>query len=177
MRTGDFSELLAYGVTVNDPTTVHQDTTVGSPTFGHSIRNPFPGNMIPQARLNPVAVAIAKVFPDVGTTPAGQRPGTQNLNLPNNFFDWHFRNYLGRFDFNLGDKYKFYLSPFYNKFTEVSNAGGIVGPGENGGTFGRTAKGFLVDFIDAVNPTTVLNVRYGYTFFGIPWTSRHFSSV
>ena len=171
MRTGDFSELLGYGVTINDPTSVHQDTTVGSPTYGHYIRNPFPGNIIPPGQLNPVAMAIAKVFPDVGSTPAGERPGTQNLNLPNNYFNWHFRNFLGRFDLAVGDKYKFYLSPYYNHFTEVSNAGGIVGVGENGGTFGRLAKGFLVDFIDAVNPTTVLNVRYGYTFFGIPWTS------
>lgn len=171
MRTGDFSELLPYGVTIDDPATVHQDTTVGSPTYGHYIRNPFPGNIIPGSRINPVATAVTAVLPNVGSTPAGQRPGTEDLNLPNNYYNWHFRNFLGRFDFDIGDKWKFYLSPFYNHFTEVSNAGGIVGVGENGGTFGRLAKGFLVDFIGALNSTTVVNVRYGYTFFGIPWTS------
>ncbi|MGB8031430.1 MAG: carboxypeptidase regulatory-like domain-containing protein [Terracidiphilus sp.] len=165
MRTGDFSELLPYGVQIDDPETVH----VGS--NGDWVRDPFPGNIIPSSRLNPIALAVAKVFPAVGPNVAGQRPGTNNLNLPNNNYNWHFHNLLGRFDFNVGDKYKFFLRPEYFNFTEVSNAGGIVGPGENGGHFGRTAKGFLGDFVDTINPTTVLNVRYGYVFFTEPWTS------
>jgi hypothetical protein len=177
MRTGDFSELLPYGVTINDPATVHQDTDPTSPTYGDYIRNPFPGNIIPPGRLDPVAQAISKVFPTVGASPSGQRPGTEDLNLPNNYYNWHFRNFLGRFDFDIGDKYKFYLSPYYNKFTEVSNAGGIIGVGENGGTFARIPKGFLVDFIDTLNPTTVLNVRYGYDRFHIPWTAGANSGV
>jgi len=165
MRTGDFSELLPFGVQIDDPSTGHVAPN------GDWVRDPFPGNIIPSSRLNPVALAIAKVFPNVNSTPAGQRPGTANLNLPNNYFNWHFRNFLGRFDFNVGEKIKFYVRPYYNNFTEVSNAGGIVGPGENGGHFSREAKGYLVDFIDTINPTTVLNVRYGYTLFLVPWTS------
>ena len=175
MRTGDFSELLndpSYpSIVIADPQSSHIDNTPGSPTFGDIVRNPFPGNIIPANRLNPVALAVAKVFPAVGNTPAGQRIGTNNLNIPNNYFNWHFRNFLGRFDFDIGDKYKFYLRPFYAKFTEVSNAGGVVGPGENGGDFSRASKGFLLDFVETVNPTTVLNVRYGYTFFRVLWTS------
>jgi hypothetical protein len=165
MRTGDFSELLSYGVSINDPETGH----VGG--NGDWVRDPFPGNIIPTNRLNAVALNIAKVFPSVGNTPAGQRPGTADLNLPNNFFNWLDQNFLGRFDFDVADKYKFYLRPYYSKWTEVSNAGGIVGPGEAGGHFSRVPKGFLVDFIDTINSSTVLNVRYGYTHFGIPWTS------
>ena len=165
MKTGDFSELLPYGVQIDDPATGHVGTN------GDWVRDPFPNNVIPANRMNPVAMNIAKVFPTVGATPAGQRPGTNNLNIPNNYFNWHFHNLLGRFDFDIGDKYKFFVRPFYANFTEVSNAGGIVGPGENGGQFSRTSKGFLVDFIDAVNPKTVLNVRYGYSFFRVLWTS------
>jgi hypothetical protein len=165
MRTGDFSELLPFGVTINDPATGH----VGA--NGDWVRDPFPGNIIPPGRLNPVAMNVAKVFPTVGNTPAGQRPGTANLNLPNNFFNWHDHNYLGRFDLDIGDKYKLYLRPYLSGWTEVSNAGGIIGPGEAGGHFSRQPKGFLADFVDTINPSTVLNVRYGYTHFGIPWTS------
>ena len=165
MKTGDFSELLPYGVQIDDPATGHVGTN------GDWVRDPFPNNVIPANRLNTVAMNIAKVFPTVGATPAGQRPGTNNLNIPNNYFNWHFHNLLGRFDFDIGDKYKFFVRPFYANFTEVSNAGGIVGPGENGGQFSRTSKGFLVDFIDAVDPKTVLNVRYGYSFFRVLWTS------
>jgi len=169
MRTGDFSELLnqsgSPAITINDPASVHQNSN------GAWVRDPFPGNIIPQNRLNPVALAVAKLFPTVGSTPSGQRVGTANLNLPNNYFNWHYHNYLGRFDFNVGDKYKFFLRPFAADFTEVSNAGGITGPGENGGQFERASKGFLFDFVDVVNPSTVLNVRYGYTRFSVVWGS------
>jgi hypothetical protein len=176
MRTGDFSELLNdptgyQPIIIADPTTTHLDTNPASPTYNDLIRDPFPGNIIPTNRINPVAVNVAKIFPAVGNSPAGQRIGTNDLNIPNNFFNWHFHNLLGRFDFNIGDKYKFFLRPYLASFTEVSNAGGIVGPGENGGSFTRASKGFLVDFVDAVNPTSVLNVRYGYQLFRVIWTS------
>jgi hypothetical protein len=169
MRTGDFSELLdqtgSPAITINDPASVHQDTN------GNWVRDPFPGNIIPQNRLNPIALAVAKLFPAVNATPSGQRAGTSNLNIPNNYFNWHYHNYLGRFDFNIGDKYKLFLRPFEADFTEVSNAGGIVGPGENGGQFSRASKGFLLDFVDVINPSTVLNARYGYTRFSVVWSS------
>ena len=169
MRTGDFSQLLNQpgypAITIYDPATVHKDSA------GQWIRDPFTNNVIPQGRINPVAQTVAKLFPAVGTTPTGERIGTNNLNIPNNYFNWHFHNLLGRFDFNIGDKYKFFLRPFLENFTEVSNAGGIIGPGENGGHFMRASKGFLFDFVDVINPTTVLNVRYGYSMFRVIWTS------
>jgi len=169
MRTGDFSELLNQpgypSITINDPDSVHQNAQ------GVWVRDQFQGNIIPPGRLNPVALAVAKLLPAVGATPNGQRVGTNNLSIPNNYFNWHFHNLLGRFDFNIGDKYKFFLRPVLADFTEVSNAGGIVGPGENGGQFSRASKGFLFDFVDVVNPKTVLNLRAGYMNFAVVWSS------
>jgi hypothetical protein len=67
MRTGDFSELLNQpgypSITINDPDSVHQNAQ------GTWVRDPFPGNVIPAGRLNPVAVQVAKLFPAVGNTP------------------------------------------------------------------------------------------------------------
>lgn len=169
MRTGDFSELLSQpdypSIQIDDPQTIHQNAS------GAWVRDPFPGNIIPADRLNPVALAVAKLLPQVGTTPGGQRVGTNNLSLPNNYYNWHFHNLLGRFDFNIGDKYKFFLRPYLANFSEVSNAGGITGPGENGGQFSRVAKGFLFDYVDVLNGSTVLNARAGYTNFAVVWTS------
>lgn len=169
MRTGDFSELLNQpgypSITIDDPETVHQNAA------GQWVRDPFQGNIIPQSRLNPVALAVAKLLPTVGSTPSGQRIGTNNLSIPNNYYNWHFHNLLGRFDLNIGDKYKFFLRPYMAKFTEVSNAGGITGPGENGGNFSRASRGFLLDFVDIIDPKTVLNVRAGYSNFAVVWTS------
>lgn len=169
MRTGDFSELLNQpgyqSITINDPATVHQNAS------GTWVRSQFSGNVIPTARLDPVAVAIAKLLPTVGATASGQRIGTNNLNVPNNYYNWHFHNLLARIDLMDGDKYKFFLRPFAADFTEVSNAGGVVGAGENGGQFQRASRGFLFDFVDVLSPSAVLNVRYGYTRFSVVWTS------
>jgi hypothetical protein len=177
MRSGDFGELLnptnGYGnsIVIADPLTTHLDTTPGSPTFNHYIRTPFANNVIPTSRINPIAAKIGALLPAVGATPTNQRPGTSNLSIPNNYYDWHFHNVVGRFDFNIGEKYKFYLRPFNADFSEVSNAGGVNGPGANGGTFHRTSKGYLVDFVDVMSPKTVLNARFGYAFFRVKWTS------
>jgi len=169
MRTGDFSELLSQpgyqAITINDPASVHQNAA------GVWVRDPFPGNVIPTSRLDPVAVAVGKVLPTVGATASGQRIGTNNLTLPNNYYNWHYNNLLARIDVVAGDKYKFFLRPFAAKFDEISNAGGIVGAGENGGNFSRASRGFLADFVDVLNSNTVLNVRYGYTRFSVVWTS------
>ncbi len=179
MRTGDFGELLnpsngSSPIIIADPTSTHLDTTgtpATNPTYNHYIRNPFPNNVIPAAMLNPIALKIAALYPAVGNTPAGQRIGTNNLSIPNNYYNWHFHNLVGRFDFNIGDKYKFFIRPFTADFHEVSNAGGINGPGENGGTFERFSKGYLVDFVDVMSPKTVLNARFGYTLFRVKWTT------
>jgi hypothetical protein len=170
MRTGDFSELL------NDPTgyqaiTIYDPTTTALASNGHYTRTAFPGNIIPASRINPVAAAVAKLLPAVGSSPAGQREGVNNLSIPNNSYNWHFHNWLGRLDANIGDRYKLSLRPYAESFTEVSNAGGIVGFGENGGVFGRDSKGFLVDLVATLNNSTVVNVRYGYSFFRVPWKS------
>jgi hypothetical protein len=176
MKTGDFSELLNdptgyQSITIADPSSTHLDTNPASATYNHYIRDPFPGNIIPQSRLNPIALKIAQVLPKVGNSPTGQRIGTSNLTVPNNYFNWHFHNVLGRFDLGVGDKYHFFVRPFAAEFTEVSNAGAIVGPGENGGEFSRASKGYLVDFVDVMNSRTVLNTRFGYSFFRVKWTS------
>lgn len=176
MRTGDFSELLNpsngyQSIVIADPSSTYLDTNPSSTTYNHYIRTPFPGNIIPAGRINPVAAKIAALFPAVGNTPIDERPGTNDLSIPNNYYNWHFHNVVGRFDFAIGDKYRFFVRPFNADFSEVSNAGGVTGPGENGGTFHRTSKGYLVDFVDVVNPKTTLNARFGYTFFRVLWTT------
>src|SRR5437899_2270139 len=53
MRNGDFSALLTQGITIYDPATAQQ---VGA----RVVRSPFPGNIIPANRINPVAAAVLK---------------------------------------------------------------------------------------------------------------------
>lgn len=55
-RRGDFSQ---SGVTIFDPLTTRPDPRAP----GRFLRDPFPNNRIPQARLNPVAVAMLQHLP------------------------------------------------------------------------------------------------------------------
>ncbi len=63
MRTGDFSELLSVGVQIFDPATARL-------VNGVVTRDPFPNNMIPANRLNPVARAVLGFYPQPNQAPA-----------------------------------------------------------------------------------------------------------
>lgn len=168
MRNGDFSRLQdASGnpITIYDPATGHTDAT------GAFVRDPFPGNVIPANRINPVAKAVSALLPAPNLVSSDQRYSQIDFSQPNNYYNWHFYNVLGRFDFNVGDKYKFFIRPYISKFTELSDDNGISGPGGTGGNFSRFNRGFLVDFVDAINASTVLNVRYAYTLYREQWLS------
>ena len=56
MRNGDFSELLSNGVQIFDPRTARL-------VNGVVVRDPFPGNVIPSDRINPVARNVLGYFP------------------------------------------------------------------------------------------------------------------
>jgi hypothetical protein len=71
MRTGDFSELLSIGVQIFDPSTARL-------VNGVVTRDPFPGNIIPTNRINPIAANVLRYFPTANQAPAAD--------FSNNFF-------------------------------------------------------------------------------------------
>ena len=97
-RAGDFSQTFTSTgqlVTIYDP-----NSTVPDPSNpGQYIRTPFPGNKIPQDRLDPVALAIENYFP------APNQAGNPGTGLNNYFFSGgniqHVNNYSGRADYQL----------------------------------------------------------------------------
>jgi hypothetical protein len=97
-ESGDFSQTYnASGtlLTIYDPL-----TTVADPSNpGNYIRTAFPGNKIPQSRLDPVALAIEKYFP------APNQAGSPGSGLNNFIFSGantqHTNNYSGRGDYQL----------------------------------------------------------------------------
>jgi hypothetical protein len=61
--TGDFSQ---SGITVYDPLTTRPDPS----RPGQYIRTPFPGNVIPANRINPVATSMRQYWPEGGSASA-----------------------------------------------------------------------------------------------------------
>jgi Carboxypeptidase regulatory-like domain/TonB dependent receptor len=69
MRNGDFSGALTNRVLGADPTgrsivenTIY-DPNTAAPVNGQTVTNPFPGNVIPMSRLDPVALKIQALIP------------------------------------------------------------------------------------------------------------------
>ena len=56
MRSGDFSELLPLGVQIYDPATARLVNNI-------VVRDPFPGNVIPASRINPIARNVLGFYP------------------------------------------------------------------------------------------------------------------
>ena len=104
MRTGDFSKLVDGGgnkVTVYDPT-----TTSPAAVSGKYPRQPFPNNIVPSARINPIASKIVSFFPDPNTKTSGVAYGQSNYFASggDNPAKDTFYNMVFKFDQNIGDR-------------------------------------------------------------------------
>ena len=59
IREGDFSQLLA----INSSYQIYDPATIATAPGGRLSRQPFPGNVIPRNRLDPVGSALANMYP------------------------------------------------------------------------------------------------------------------
>ncbi|HEV2765414.1 MAG TPA: TonB-dependent receptor, partial [Pyrinomonadaceae bacterium] len=130
---------------------------------GRFIRDPFPGNIIPPNRLNPVGLAIANAFPLPNTGAAGAR-FNNFINSPN-LESEQFYNFVLRGDANIGENHHMFARYVRNKRNQFS---GFDYPG-----LGRDAQdplvrannGVAVDLVSTLSQTKVLNLRATYTRF------------
>jgi hypothetical protein len=163
-RTGDFSKLTdpnGRKVTIYDPLT----STDGGVSVA---RQPFPNNVIPQNRLNPIALAVTKYMPLPNqASPAGFRYGNGNLSIPDFFDKDKFYNLIMKFDWNFGSKHRAFFRHGSNDRTEDRAVNGIDNkPGTDGQQpFQRINDAYVVDWVGTVTPTLVLNARASFNRF------------
>ncbi|HEX8187316.1 MAG TPA: carboxypeptidase regulatory-like domain-containing protein [Pyrinomonadaceae bacterium] len=155
-RAGNFSQ---SPFTIYDPLTTRQDPN----NPGRFIRDPFPGNIIPQNRLSPVGFAIANAFPVPNTGAPGAR--TNNfINSPNLDQD-QFYNFVLRGDANIGQREHLFARYVRNKRNQFSNFD-YPGLGKDAqDPLVRANNGVAIDSVTTLSPTTVLNLRATYTRF------------
>ena len=97
-KQGNFSALLPLGTQYqlyNPNSAVLNGTTV--------TRSPFPGNIIPQNLLSPIALNYMKFYPEPNVTVGVGATGTNNYSSSATTTD-NYSNELGRLDYNLSDK-------------------------------------------------------------------------
>jgi hypothetical protein len=152
LRNGDFSEY-ASNITIYDPLTRKPTGT------GQYVGQPFPGNKIPADRISPVAKAILQYYclpknpglngnitdstlPETATYDTVTARLDQKISPSNKMFarySWYLRNSI------------------YNEYTTF--------PETSGTNFQFKSYQAVLDDVHVFNPTTVLNVRYGYNRF------------
>jgi hypothetical protein len=157
-RSGDFSRTLTAGGAlrvVYDPW-----TTQFNPATGAVTRTPFPGNVIPQNRIDPTA---RRVLQDLWlpNSPGDDLTGINNFKL--GFARYHeYWNFSDRADWHITDSWKVFgrYSQFLNDYQPVNYANSPAAP-INGGIM--ASKSIAFDSVYTLTPATVLNARFGYT--------------
>ena len=157
-RTGDFSRYLLIDPVryqIYDPLTVRVDPA----RSGHYIRDPLPGNVLPQARiLNPGVGFYTKLLP---ATNNDYDPKREPLNdyLSGAPLIRDYAAYGSRIDFQKSDKHRFFGRWTYNHWANYANDWTyttIKGLQSNAQT--RKNLGATIDWVYTVGPTTVLDV-------------------
>jgi hypothetical protein len=157
-RAGNFSQTrLTQGpVTVYDPSTTRQ---VGA-TWQ---RDPFPGNVVPQSAWDPVARNLLGLYP-LPNDPGNTVTGANNYLL--SFKDVTGDDgYVIKVDHRFSDSHSMFAR-FSLRNWYVTRQGAFKNP-VTGDVETRDAPGFALDDTYTINPTTVLNLRYGFTRFFI----------
>ena len=159
-RAGNFSATRATPtqlITIFDP-----DTTRPNPNGGGSIRDSFPGNIIPANRFDAVARNVTGYFP---TANQPGDPGTQRNNFYNSgAASVNTDNADVRVDHNLSDKQRLFSRFSYRR---SYNAPPQLFPGELGIAEGRVinndfGRNAVVDYTNTIGPATVVNVRLSF---------------
>lgn len=158
-RTGDFSKLTnaqKAPILIYDPMNYTMDAS------GNPVRVPFAGNIIPQARINPVAQAVSKYMPTPNAaTKDGFQYSTNNYLLPDYINHDKFYNLILKFDWNFGDKHRAFFRHASNDRTEDRAVNGIDNKVGTDGQqpFQRINDAYVFDWVSTLSPTLVMNIR------------------
>ena len=166
IRGGDFSSLRNSS---NQPVIIYDPMTTRLAADGKSyIRDPFPNNVIPASRINPIAAKAGQYYP----TPfsAGSGPAALNNHITPSNWIIHWDSYIGRLDYALNQKNNFFVRYGHNllhegrgyRYFNVADPTGNA-PLVRGDTSGA------VDWTSTFNPTTIFNLRVGM----LRWLTRN----
>ena len=151
LRNGDFSAY-SSNITIYDPLT-------RVPSGSQFVGQPFPGNIIPANRISPVSRAILEYY----SLPKG--PG-----LNGNIYDStlpetaEYSNFTVRVDQKVSKSNKMFARySWYNRDSIYNEY--LGNPVSSGTWFQFQSYQAVIDDVHVFNPTTVLNVRYGYNRF------------
>ncbi len=161
-RAGNFTQSFDQQrrmIQIYDPVT----TRLNPSQAGQYIRDPFPGNVIPVSRLDPVSQKIIPYYPAANTT---GDPVTHVNNFVSNASRRVDKTDVGiRLDHNFSERFRLFgrLGIANTGLTQPDVFGNVASPGSGavGTTVFQNRTGVL-DQTTILSPTSVLGVRYGF---------------
>ncbi len=157
MRTGDFSELLALGPQYQ----IYNPFTRRAIGGGRFQQDPFPGNMIPATMFDPVAKKILDFIAMPRTQ--GNADGTNNFQNPTLTEEITYQTHTVRVDHVISDRQRMFARVnYYDRDSDYNNYFDNISTGE---WFLFKSRAGAVDYVNTLNATTVINLRYGYNRF------------
>ena len=159
-RRGDFTRSYSDQLT---PLVIYDPLTTTCNAAGQCTRTPFPNNVIPADRINPIALKLLALYPL--PTLAGQR--LNNFVNPINKARYDYDSELARIDHNFSDTSKIFASVHHNHRDEFRSTNGMQGSPANQGQWPQTRinRGGTVDWVRSIGTRSLLNLRGGYTWF------------
>jgi hypothetical protein len=154
-RQGDFSALARLGATY----LVYDPATSRPAEAGRISRQPFANNVIPRARIDPVASNLLKYFPDPNTT--GAVDGRNNYTYLQRSYN-EFWTHTGKVDHNFSQKHRVFGR--YNQTFQFSS-GVVFDAKTTGRDRFRYNYGLGFDDVYILSPRLLVNLRYGFTRF------------
>ncbi|WP_162539443.1 TonB-dependent receptor [Granulicella sp. WH15] len=177
-KSGDFSALLPLGTTLSN--TVTCPGHVAAPYNSYQIFDPFkttpdpdcpgqytraavPGNVITNMQtIDPVAAKILSFYPEPTGSAVETPNGANNFVSNVNNVD-HYWNIATRIDYTLNDRQKLFGHYIHSLRSQPGK--NAYYPGASGQTLTLKNNAIALDYVDTLNATTVLNVRYSFTRF------------
>jgi hypothetical protein len=158
-RQGDFSQSLNSDGTpriIYDPT-----TSVFDPVTNAWTRQPFPGNKIPQDRIDKTAAALMTYFWKPNRTPTDPS-GTNNFQAAEGHLDTYW-SYTNRTDWTISDKLKVYGHYAQTNDQETGNGAGTVAETNYYNGNSTHNKSIVGDAVYTINSRMVLDGRFSYS--------------
>ncbi|MBV8857988.1 MAG: carboxypeptidase regulatory-like domain-containing protein [Acidobacteria bacterium] len=160
-RAGNFSGGLTGGLPY-DPATCTRDSA-GNRQFGPTTCSPFPGNIIPQARLSPAGLALMNIFPlpNNPDDPTGRKTGANWISTPLEPVDT--RQDLIRGDINITDRMNLMVRYINETWVHGEAAGNFWGDTPFptlSSDWEQPSRSFAVKLANTLSTTTVNEFQF-----------------
>lgn len=154
-RTGDFSQTLVEG---GLPAAIYDPNTGVMQSNGKVIRQQFPGNVIPENRINPVAKIYASYYPLPNHAPLA---GTSNKNnyIGGSTQQYHNDRWTGRLDQIWSAKQSTHFS--ITAFDDANAQPSWLGPLYASSSLIQSSKAASLQHVIALNSSTFLEFNVG----------------